>query len=140
MFETLIITLFFYNTDSTVDPKTSVIMRLQCTSIKIMQPEHNIQPVDNEQLWVGLLKKYRMVTRNSIESFLSRFPFSQATFEINDIWKTIKNEIQPGQSSLTLGSEDLGHTKWTELLPREFSENIHQYGNILHRAYSRLLS
>ena len=31
MCKTLIITLFCYNTDSTVDPKTSVIMRLQCS-------------------------------------------------------------------------------------------------------------
>jgi hypothetical protein len=59
-----------------------------------------------------LVEEISRVMRDSIESFRSRFPFSRATFEINDIWETIKNKIQPGQGCLTLGSEDPGRTNW----------------------------
>ena len=53
MCKTLIITLIYYNSDSTVDPKTSVIMKLQCTYLVILTHSHRINkkfPVTDEEI------------------------------------------------------------------------------------------
>ena len=55
MCKTLIITLFWYNTDSTMDPKISVIMRFQCIIILTYWNYQNENCLSTCHIWKSIV-------------------------------------------------------------------------------------